>query len=67
MLKPFTAKIQTALTDRVSEVEEQLLMPDPQYQELNTKINGVLDRIGQSYQKLKGKRVKGKMVRAEKP
>jgi hypothetical protein len=48
MLKPFTAKIQTALTDRTNEVEEQILMPDPQYQELNTKINEVLDRIGQN-------------------
>jgi hypothetical protein len=48
MLKPFTTKIQTALTDRVNEVEEQLLMPDGQYQALNTKINEVLDRIGQS-------------------
>jgi hypothetical protein len=48
MLKPFTTKIQTALTDRTNEVEEQLLMPDERYQELNTKINEVLDRIGQN-------------------
>jgi hypothetical protein len=48
MLKPFTAKIQSALTDRTNEVEEQVLMPDQQYQELNTKINEVLDRIGQN-------------------
>ena len=48
MLKLLTAKIQTFLTDRVSEVEEQLLMPAPQYQALNTKINDVLDQIGQN-------------------
>jgi hypothetical protein len=48
MLKPFTTKIQTALTDRVNEIEEQLLMPDGQYQALNTKINEVLDQIGQN-------------------
>jgi hypothetical protein len=29
-------------------VEEQLLTPDPRYQELNTKLNEVLDRIGQN-------------------
>ena len=48
MLKTFTAKIQSALTDRTNEVEEQVLMPDDRYQELNTKINKVLDQIGQS-------------------
>ena len=48
MLKNFTAKIQTALTDRTNEVEEQLLMPDPRYQELNTKLNEVLDQISQN-------------------
>ena len=48
MLKPFTTKIQTALTDRTTEVEEQLLMPDPHYQKLNTKINNILDQIGQN-------------------
>ena len=48
MLKNFTAKIQTTLTDRVGEVEEQVLMPDQRYQELNTKLNEVLDQIGQS-------------------
>lgn len=48
MLKTFTTNIQTALTDRTNEVEEQLLMPDGQYQALNTKINDVLDQIGQN-------------------
>jgi hypothetical protein len=48
MLKPFTTQITAFLTDRVNEVEEQLLMPDGQYQALNTKINDVLDRIGQN-------------------
>jgi hypothetical protein len=48
MLKNCTAKIQAILTDRVSEVEEQVLMPDPHYQKLNTKINDILDQIGQN-------------------
>jgi hypothetical protein len=48
MLKPFTIKIQTALTDRVAEVAEQLLLPDQRYQELNTKLNEVMDQIGQN-------------------
>ena len=48
MLKNFTAKIQATLTDRAGEVEEQVLMPDQRYQELNTKLNEVLDQIGQS-------------------
>ena len=48
MLKPCTAKIQSILTDRANEVEEQVLMPDPHYQKLNTKINEIIDQIGQS-------------------
>jgi hypothetical protein len=44
MLKKITA----FLADRVNEVEEQILMPDLQYQALNTKINEVLDQIGQN-------------------
>jgi hypothetical protein len=48
MLKPFTINIQSALTDRVAEVEEQLLLSNPRYQELNTKLNEVMDRIGQN-------------------
>jgi hypothetical protein len=50
MLKFLSAQIESFLTDRTSEIELQLLAPDPQYQELNTKINDVLDRIGQSLQ-----------------
>jgi hypothetical protein len=45
MLKPFTAKIEAAYTDRNSEIVEQFLMPDQQYQALNTKINDSLDQI----------------------
>jgi hypothetical protein len=44
---PFTAKIESALTDRVTEIEVRLLMSDRQYQELNTKISEIQDRIGQ--------------------
>jgi hypothetical protein len=54
MLKPFTTKIESALTDRTNEVEEQLLIPDGRYQELNTKINEVMDEIGQSLPPEKG-------------
>jgi hypothetical protein len=56
MLKPFTTKIQTILTERANEVEEQVLMPDPHYQKLNTKINDILDQIGQNLPLLKVKR-----------
>ena len=55
MLKPFTAKIESALTERTNEVEEEVLMSDGRYQELNTKINEVLDEIGQSLQPEKGR------------
>ena len=48
MLKKCTTKIQATITDRVNEVEEQVLMPDPHYQRLNTKINEIIDQIGQS-------------------
>jgi hypothetical protein len=54
MLKKLTAKIESALTDRTNEVEEQLLIPDGRYQELNTKINEVMDEIGQSLPPEKG-------------
>jgi hypothetical protein len=54
MLKKLTAKIQSALTDRINEVEEEVLIPDGRYQELNTKINEVLDEIGQSLPPEKG-------------
>jgi hypothetical protein len=43
----FTAKIESALTDRVTEIEVRLLMSDRQYQELNTKIGEFQDRISQ--------------------
>jgi hypothetical protein len=45
MLKTFTIQIQSALTDRVAEVEEHLLLPDPRYQELNTKLREVMERM----------------------
>jgi hypothetical protein len=48
MLKTFTTQIEAALTDRINEIEVQILMADPEYQKLNTKINEVLDRIGQN-------------------
>jgi hypothetical protein len=48
MLKPFTAKIQTALADRTNEFKEQVLMPDGRYQKLNTKINEIFDQIGKN-------------------
>jgi hypothetical protein len=48
MLKPFTAQIESALIDRTNEIEEQLLMPDEHYQQLNAKINDTLDQIGQT-------------------
>ncbi len=48
MLKSFTIKIQLILTGRVAEVEEQLLLPDPRYQKLNAKLNGVMDQLGQN-------------------
>lgn len=48
MLEFYIIKIQLILTDRVAEVEEHLLLPDPRYQELNTKLNGVMDQLGQN-------------------
>ena len=48
MLKRLTIKIQDILIDRSNEIEEQVLMPDRQYQELNTKINELVDQIGQN-------------------
>ena len=48
MLKTFTTQIEAALTDRINEIEVQVFMPDPEYQKLNTKINEVLDQIGQN-------------------
>lgn len=48
MLKSFTIKIQLILTGRVAEVEEHLLLLDPRYQELNTKLNEVMDQLGQN-------------------
>jgi hypothetical protein len=48
MLEPFTIKIQSALTDRMAELEEHLLLPDPHYQALNTILNEVMDQIGQN-------------------
>lgn len=48
MLKRLTTQIQDILIDRSNEIEEQVLMPDRQYQELNTKINELVDQIGQN-------------------
>ena len=48
MLESFIIKIQLILTDRVAEEEEHLLLPDPRYQELNTKLNEVMDQLGQN-------------------
>jgi hypothetical protein len=48
MLQKLTARIESFLTERINEIEVQHLAPDRQYQELNTKINDVLDRIGHS-------------------
>jgi hypothetical protein len=48
MLKKFTPQIEAALIDRINEIAVQLLLPDPQYQELTTKINNSLDQIEQN-------------------
>ena len=48
MLKSFIIKTQLILTNRVAEVEEHLILPDPRYQELNTKLNEVMDQLGQN-------------------
>lgn len=45
MLKPFTAQIKDALTERANEVEEQILMKDGRYRELSDKMQDILDRI----------------------
>lgn len=48
MHKSFTIKIQLILTDRVAKVEEHLLLSYLRYQELNTKLNEVMDQLGQN-------------------
>lgn len=48
MRKPFTTQIESALTDRANEVEEQVLIPDERYQELSAKMYDILDQIEKS-------------------
>lgn len=48
MPKSFSAKIRELLAKRVSEAEEEVLLTDEHFQELNTNINETLEQISQS-------------------
>jgi hypothetical protein len=54
MLKKFTAKIESALTDRTNEVEEQLLIPDGRYQELIPKSTRLWMKSAKACRRRKG-------------